>query len=650
MEDSITGKSHSSSQPLAGSSSSSTSASSLYRLPSFSRPPRSVQPASLPAASHSITGVQPVPIAGPSRRPAGSYDDASLAGGRKLSQPGEYRDKGKGKAQEAADAGYSPSKVRPRASPSLFKTRVPSGDPVRVQRSSPENSSLSPRLSRRLSKGQGPDRPPYLREVGSATIHLRQNAVEKLSDDDAPSPILAFRPASASASAAADTSKRIPSAGGTKGLLDVNVGGVARDNSTRKTPAPAISPLALGTSSRAKVSLPPPSFVPAPSPNRRPRSSSIHYPSRPVVPPSTGESYFLPHFSLDREYSLKPELSPSRRVNLNLELGLGGDFDASFGEAMRNGTAGKEMQLPPQALRALSEARVNLDERVSSKQGRKGSITMGLFKESRAQSKQRSGERDQVPLGMLSPSGAVEEAISEEEDEARGVDDVPSVEERLVKPQRERARTGGSVEGASSDQRRGGPTHDRTSSRRPSGEIKVRPPAVHRDDTYRISSPSKSDRYPAPQADHFDSGSDYADETPRVDIRPSYISRLQEEAHSRHDSGQSSTHSMSFDSESGWTTTSEESEDSSMPSLGTGARRRLQSRSQSDAHGSQMYGQDGGDESATDMSDEEEPMTVPLQPFGHAVGGHSSIYQFTRRAVCKVSTTLVGKARHSFGS
>ncbi|WVN85634.1 uncharacterized protein L203_100783 [Cryptococcus depauperatus CBS 7841] len=31
----------------------------------------------------------------------------------------------------------------------------------------------------------------------------------------------------------------------------------------------------------------------------------------------------------------------------------------------------------------------------------------------------------------------------------------------------------------------------------------------------------------------------------------------------------------------------------------------------------------------------EDQITVPLQPFNHAVGGHSSIYNFTRRAVCK---------------
>lgn len=29
-------------------------------------------------------------------------------------------------------------------------------------------------------------------------------------------------------------------------------------------------------------------------------------------------------------------------------------------------------------------------------------------------------------------------------------------------------------------------------------------------------------------------------------------------------------------------------------------------------------------------------MTVPLQPFKNKVGGHSEIYKFTRRAVCKV--------------
>lgn len=44
--------------------------------------------------------------------------------------------------------------------------------------------------------------------------------------------------------------------------------------------------------------------------------------------------------------------------------------------------------------------------------------------------------------------------------------------------------------------------------------------------------------------------------------------------------------------------------------------------------------------SDTEEDEEEDRMTVPLMPFNHAVGGHSSIYKFTRRAVCKVSPTL----------
>jgi hypothetical protein len=308
---------------------------------------------------------------------------------------------------------------------------------------------------------------------------------------------------------------------------------------------------------------------------------------------------------------------------------------------MRNGTAGKEMQLPPQALRALSEARVSMDERVSSKQGRKGSITMGLFKESRAQSKQRPGsDRNRVPSGMLSPTGAVEEVISEEEDERSGVDDVPSVEERLVSRHRDKVQMGTSVS-AREDETRSHGWPSRQDTNIPPGDVKTRAP-LNREDTFRVSSPAKMDRRPTADLEHAEVDADSTDETPRIDTaqRPSYISRLQEDVRGRemhnHDSGHS-THSMSFDSESGWTTTSEESEESSLSSLGPDAsvtrRRRLQSRSQSDVHDSQAYEGD----SPTDRSEEEEPMTVPLQPFGHAVGGHSSIYQFTRRAVCKVS-------------
>lgn len=50
---------------------------------------------------------------------------------------------------------------------------------------------------------------------------------------------------------------------------------------------------------------------------------------------------------------------------------------------------------------------------------------------------------------------------------------------------------------------------------------------------------------------------------------------------------------------------------------------------------------DGSEEGEREREEEDEgegeSMIVPLQPFDHAVGGHSSIYKFTRRAVCKVS-------------
>jgi len=44
------------------------------------------------------------------------------------------------------------------------------------------------------------------------------------------------------------------------------------------------------------------------------------------------------------------------------------------------------------------------------------------------------------------------------------------------------------------------------------------------------------------------------------------------------------------------------------------------------------------DESGTSPVDR---MTVPLQPFKNKVGGHSEIYKFTRRAVCKVSSGMI---------
>jgi len=57
-------------------------------------------------------------------------------------------------------------------------------------------------------------------------------------------------------------------------------------------------------------------------------------------------------------------------------------------------------------------------------------------------------------------------------------------------------------------------------------------------------------------------------------------------------------------------------------------------------HGEEYEGSGGeeqdGEEWDNDDDDSHLP-TVPLMPFRNQVGGHSAIYKFTKRAVCKVS-------------
>lgn len=79
-------------------------------------------------------------------------------------------------------------------------------------------------------------------------------------------------------------------------------------------------------------------------------------------------------------------------------------------------------------------------------------------------------------------------------------------------------------------------------------------------------------------------------------------------------------------------------------------RKHLDADSFSDSHGSQ----DGlardqqhqrnadirSDSGARHWNQAGGEMTIPLQPFNNKVGGHSEIYKFTRRAVCKVSISL----------
>jgi inositol-hexakisphosphate kinase len=283
---------------------------------------------------------------------------------------------------------------------------------------------------------------------------------------------------------------------------------------------------------------------------RRARANSLHFPSD--SPSSTEmknkirKDFYLSHYSTDRAYSLEPT-----KKQINIDLGLGDDFDKNFGEAMRKGLGGEEMQLPPQALRVLSEAKENMDLRLVGKQGRKGSLGMGLFKESREGEKKRVKAKDKD-----TPLEEVEEAI---------ISDSDPLSPTLLR--------------------------GFTPEIRPKQEI-VLPPAlpVPITTTTTRQEPSTIE--------------DLSQSTAGLEI--SSPTRVAAESPHKSDI---------FSEESGWTTTDSDDDGSSSNS----------SRSK----GSE--GMESSDE------DEGESMTVPLQPFNHAVGGHSSIYKFTRRAVCKVS-------------
>lgn len=335
---------------------------------------------------------------------------------------------------------------------------------------------------------------------------------------------------------------------------------------------------------------------------------------------------------MDREYSLKPDDTSPRRVNL--ELGLGGDFDQSFGEALREGMGDREMELTQEALRALTEAKENLDERMGSKQGRKGSITMGLFRESSSSarapvSRRRTGG---TVLGAASP-GVAEAIISEEEEDLEH-QLVKEKARRRSKDKRERSATGGSVRSTGHSIRTG-------ASRPPTPLIEPisepQPRATSRrssmDAARSVTSPDLSRRGTLPSAalgHSEDEEEELFSDTDMVAVNdhlpPSHLQSRRTSISPFDPTGM-----ISYDEDSGWTTTSEES--SLSDDLGSGRVRPKggSSRSQSGS------GSERDTLSDTDVEDEEEPMTVPLQPFGHAVGGHSSIYQFTRRAVCKVS-------------
>jgi hypothetical protein len=385
-------------------------------------------------------------------------------------------------------------------------------------------------------------------------------------------------------------------------LIDSQKGSSHNVGATRSSPEKTKNPSALrgvtgGSQFRLNRTITLPSSTPSTNTvpksqqqhsfqRRRARANSLHFPSE--APASSiddanknNKDFYLSHYSTDRAYSLEPT-----KKQINLELGLGDDFDHSFGEAMRKGLGAEEMPLSQQALRVLSEAKENMDIRLVGKQGRKGSLGMGLFKESRDGSvdagKKRVKVREQVQQSqkLVVPEEA-EEAIVTSDSDALSPILSPGVSENLRQKTRSDTTTLPPTLPV--------PTAESTSRPTRTAPIIIADAVNERDiqslsevvaGIQLISSPSRDATSTSPQKSTGH----------RSDV---------------------------FSEESEWTTTDSDDGGSTSDGSDTGTK---------------------GSQDPTDSDDDEgESMTVPLQPFNHAVGGHSSIYKFTRRAVCKVS-------------
>ncbi|KAL7424023.1 inositol polyphosphate kinase kcs1 [Cryptotrichosporon argae] len=269
--------------------------------------------------------------------------------------------------------------------------------------------------------------------------------------------------------------------------------------------------------------------------------------------------FYLPHFSTDHKFSRHAadhatSTPAGTAPSLDLHLGLGDEFDATFGEAVRRGAKGEEICLPQEALRVLSETKENIDQRLLAKQGRKGSIGMGLFRETRA--------------GHGDKKKKAQEVIAEE---ALELDHDPFAPRRISEP--------ASVSGKDGRDEVLAPSN-RTSPRKSTGALS------------NDSQTSAGIRIVASPLLRI------ASSMPRTE---SHHDSLLHDDHDDHVAVTSDEEFSGYDSP--LFSASDASEDS--------------------------------DDSFGSTSDEEDQLTVPLEPFKHAVGGHSSIYKFTRNAVCK---------------
>lgn len=477
-------------------------------------------------------------------------------------------------------------------------------------------------------------RPRLVKEVGSATISLRRGALG--SDDDDEEEGCAVR-AGAPAAAAVRAS---PSKGDRSGSkAHANTSTATSISASPTLPPPITVPPPPGSVTRVlsdKRHMPhshsPATSSASPSPSRRrgrrDRSNSLHFPPSSAPPPSaplgvgvgvggSGKPYYLSHYSTDRAYSLAPgsaEAAPSSASarsatatgvggGFQFELGLGDDFDQSFGEAMRNGISGEELPLPQQALRVLSQAKEN----GVSKKGRKGSLGMGLFRESR-DGGGGGGGRDMPRPGAC--AGEVQDQVVVEEEEEEGV--VGADESASASPPKTSASS--------------------SPFKQPSTSIPI-PTSTSMSSTMPLSPLSE------------EVNNSLSSQTAAIRIVSSPLLR--------DESADAGGGSASYD-ESGWTTTGSDgsSTDMSMSEITSRDSHShdhefvFSADNDEDPDGPGQRATNGaedeeGEEEEEEEEDEEqqeegESMTVPLQPFDHAVGGHSSIYKFTRRAVCKV--------------
>ena len=266
------------------------------------------------------------------------------------------------------------SSMTPTISPStLFDPDVDAG-PSRPARTPPKQLPDHPPNARSKSKSK-PASEREQRErrgtatgTGKATISLRQDAVEQLVGD-----------------------------------VDDDDEGGSHPSSKGQYPSDERPP-------------PPSAFF---RPRGRPRANSATLPLR--FGPTVDKGFYLPHFSMDQEYSLKPG---EKHRPLNLELA----FDRRNGKL--SSSSRDKGSLPREALRALTEA-TDVDLR-RGRGGRKGSIAVGLFKESRKvvekeKERRRKSQRDVMieeedELDLLPPG------------EIKRYDSPSKLKEDLVKP------------------------------------------------------------------------------------------------------------------------------------------------------------------------------------------------------------------------